>query len=218
MDAAPVPALRRPPAAIVLGEDGTDQPAETLSLLVMQIAGQAEGMAAGIDELLQRVGALDGITDDGDAGARTDLGDAGPQMRQQEVAMLAGKLLHTQVRFRLVVERLDFLLLPLGGVAYQLIGGLPGVRLVLAADHLQPHAEADVVFAAMRARHLPDRGDVRGDLFRQVAPEQMHIGMLGRQFPGLARAAAEIEFWKRLLVRTRPDMRAIQFMKLSFDV
>jgi len=32
--------------------------------------------------------------------------------------------------------------------------------LVFAADHLQPHAEADVVFAAMRPRHLPDLGDV----------------------------------------------------------
>ena len=146
----------------------------------MQIAGQAERMTAGIDELLQRIGALDGIADDGDAGARTDLGNAGPQMRQQEVAVLAGELLHAQVRFRFVVQRLDFLLLPLGGVAHQLIGGLPGVRFVFAADHLQPHAEADVVFAAMRARHFPDLGDIRRDLFRQVAPEQMHVGMLGR--------------------------------------
>ena len=46
----------------------------------------------------------------------------------------------------------------------------------------------------------------------------MHVGMLGRQFPGLARAAAEIEFWKRLLVRARPDMRAGQFVKFSFEV
>src|SRR6185503_8598229 len=101
---------------------------------------------------------------------------------------------------------------------HQLISGLPGVRLVLAADHLQPHAEADVVFAAMRARHLPDLGNVRGDLFRQIAPEQMHVGMLRRQFPGLARAAAEIEFWKRLLVRARPDMRTGKLMKLSVEV
>ena len=35
----------------------------------MQIAGQAERMAAGIDELLQRLGALEGIADNGDAGA-----------------------------------------------------------------------------------------------------------------------------------------------------
>ena len=161
---------------------------------------------------------MDGIADDGDAGTGTNLGDPGPQMRQQQVAMLAGKLLHAQVRLRLVVKCLDFLLLPLGGVAHQLIGGLPGIRLVLSADHLQPHAEANLVFAAMRARHLPDLGNVRGDLFRQVAPEQMHVGMLGRQFPGLARAAAEIEFWKRLLVRARPDMRTGQFVKFSFEV
>src|SRR5829696_3124739 len=98
MKAASARALRRPPAAIILGENGPDQPAETLGLLVVQIAGQAEGMAAGIDELLQRVGALGGIADDGDAGAGAYFCDAGPQMRQQQIAMLAGKLLHAQVR------------------------------------------------------------------------------------------------------------------------
>ena len=122
--------------------------------------------------------------------------------------MLAGELLHALVGLGLVVERLDFLLLPLGGVAHQLVRGLPGVRFVFAADHLQPHAEADVVFAAMRPRHLPDFGDVGRDLFRQIAPEQMHVGMFGRQFPGLARTAAEVEFRKRLLLRARPDVRA----------
>src|SRR5882757_1763396 len=66
--------LRRPAAPIVLGEDGTDQPAETLGLLIVQIAGQAERMAASIDELLQRIRALRGIADDGDAGARSNLG------------------------------------------------------------------------------------------------------------------------------------------------
>ena len=142
-------------AAIVLRQDRADQPAETLGLLVVQIAGQAERVAAGVDELLQRVGALRGIADHGDAGARTHLGDAGPQMRQQQIAVLAGELLHALVGLRFVVERLHLLLLPLGGVAHQLVGGLPGVLLVLAADHLQPHAEADLVLAAMRARHLP---------------------------------------------------------------
>src|SRR3954465_1810550 len=87
-------ALRRPPVAVLLGEDGADQPAKPLGLLVVQIAGQAEGMAAGVDELLQRVGALLGIADDRDTGAGPDFGDAGPQMRQQEIAMLAGELLH----------------------------------------------------------------------------------------------------------------------------
>jgi hypothetical protein len=34
-------ALRRDPPAIGLGQDRLDQPAETLGLLVMQVAGQA---------------------------------------------------------------------------------------------------------------------------------------------------------------------------------
>ena len=46
----------------------------------------------------------------------------------------------------------------------------------------------------------------------------MHVGMPGRQFPGLARAAAEIDFWKRLLVRARPYMRSGQFVKLSVEI
>src|SRR4051794_12873391 len=68
----------RPAAAVVFGENGTDQAAETLGLLVVQIAGQAERVAAGVDELLQRVGALLRVADDGDAGARSDFCNAGP--------------------------------------------------------------------------------------------------------------------------------------------
>jgi len=100
--------------------------------------------------------------------------------------MFAGELLHALVSLGPVVERLDFLLLALGGVTHQLVRGLPGVGFVFTAYHLQAHAEADVVLAAMGPRHLPDFGDIGGDLFRQVAPEQMHVGMFGRQFPGLA--------------------------------
>ena len=80
------------------------------------------------------------------------------RMRHQQIAMFAGKLLHALVRHRVIVERLHLLLLPLGGVAHQLVGGLPGVLFLLAADHLQSHAEADLVLAAMGARHLPDLG------------------------------------------------------------
>ena len=54
----------------------------------MQIAGQAKGMAAGVDELLQRIGALRGVAEHGDPGTGPNLGDAGPQMRQQQVAVL----------------------------------------------------------------------------------------------------------------------------------
>src|SRR3979411_2433245 len=109
----------RPPATVVFGKDGADQPAKTFGLLVVQIAGQAERMAAGVDEMLQRVGALDGVADHRDPGARPDFCDTGPQMRQQEIAMLAGELLHTLVGGRIVVERLDLLLLPFGRVAHQ---------------------------------------------------------------------------------------------------
>ena len=61
-------ALRRQPAAVVRGEYRADQPTEALGLLVVEIAGQAERMAAGIDELLQCVSALRGIADDRDPG------------------------------------------------------------------------------------------------------------------------------------------------------
>ena len=71
MEAGSALALRRPSAAIVLGQNGPDQPAEAFGLFVVQIAGQAERMAAGIDELLQRVGALCGIAHDGDAGCHS---------------------------------------------------------------------------------------------------------------------------------------------------
>ena len=70
--------LRRPPAAIFLSQNRPDQPAKPLGLLVVQIAGQAERVTAGIDELLQRIGALGGVADHGDAGAGANLGDPGP--------------------------------------------------------------------------------------------------------------------------------------------
>ena len=75
-----------------------------------------------------------------------------------------------------------------------------------------------MAFSRPCARHLPDLGDVGGDPLRQVAPEQMHVGMFRRHLPGLPRAAAEIEFRKRLLQRPRPDMGARQRMKFSLEV
>src|ERR1700692_4716514 len=105
-------------------------------------------------------------------------------MRQREVAMLTGKRLHALVGYRIVVKRLHLLLLSLGRVAYQSIGGLPCLAFIFAADDLQAHAKADVVFAIMGASHLPDLGDVLSDALRQIAPEQMDIGMLCGYFPG----------------------------------
>ena len=42
--------------------------------------------------------------------------------------------------------------------------------------------------------------------------------MPGRQFPGLTRAAAEIELWKRLLPWPRPDVRARDRVELALEV
>src|SRR6478736_1340224 len=83
--------LRGQSSTIVRSQDRAEQPPETLRLLVMQIAGQTERMAAGVDELLQHVGALDGIADHRNPSARTDFRDPRPQMRQQQVAVLAGQ-------------------------------------------------------------------------------------------------------------------------------
>jgi hypothetical protein len=80
-------------------------------------------MAAGVDELLSRGGALSEIADDGDPGTRPDAGDAGPQMRQQQIAVVAGEFLHALVGGGLVAERLRLLLLPLGRIAHQNVGG-----------------------------------------------------------------------------------------------
>src|SRR5271156_3420009 len=120
-------------------------------------------------------------------------------MRQQQIAMLAGELLHALVGHGIAVKRLDLLLLPLARVTHQLIGGLPRLALIFAADYLQAHAKADVVFAIMGASHPSDLGDVLGDALRQIAPEQMNIGMLCGYFPGLPRTAAEVKLRKRLL-------------------
>src|SRR5260370_33687359 len=102
----PATALRYQPPAIGLGEDWTDQPSEALGFLVMQIARQAKRLTAGIDELLQRVSALPGVADHRDPGAGPDPGDASPRMRQQQIAMFAGKLLHPLIGPRAATNRL----------------------------------------------------------------------------------------------------------------
>lgn len=46
----------------------------------------------------------------------------------------------------------------------------------------------------------------------------MHVGMLRRQFPGLPRAAAEIESRERLLLWPRPDVGARNRVELALDM
>src|SRR5258708_31516294 len=71
--------------AIGLAQDRHHPFAEALGLLVVQVARQAERMTAEIDEVLQGLGALLGRADDGDAGARPYLGDAGEQVALDDV-------------------------------------------------------------------------------------------------------------------------------------
>src|SRR5207302_10805774 len=85
--------------AIVVAQDRHYPFAEALGLLVVQVARQAERVAAEIDEILKRRRALLGRADDGDAGARPHLGDAGEQVALDDLATRR-ELAHAAVRFR----------------------------------------------------------------------------------------------------------------------
>src|SRR5260221_4617309 len=77
---------RQHPLAIALAQDRHHPFAEAFGLLVVQVARQAEGMTAEVDEVLQGFGALLGRADDGDAVARPYLGDAGEQVALDDIA------------------------------------------------------------------------------------------------------------------------------------
>src|SRR5260370_36939358 len=89
----------------------------------------------------------------------------------------------TQIGDRIVVECPPLLLQPLGRVAHQNVGGLPGVGFIFAADQLHAHAEADFAFATMLARQRPDLRTVLGVPLRQFAPDLMHVGILSAYVP-----------------------------------
>ena len=71
--------------------------------------------------------------------------------------------------------------------------------------------------AAVAGRHAADLDHVGADALVGVAPEEMHVGVLGRDLPGLLRAAAEIELGIGLLQRMRPDLRALQLVELAVE-
>src|SRR4030095_1712924 len=137
--------------AIALAQDGHHPLAEALGLLVVQVARETERVAAEVDEVLQGIGALLGRADHGEACARTHLGDAGPQVALDDLA-LGGELAHPAVGLGAGEALLDEGLLRLAGVTHQLVGELPRLLLGLPADDLQAHAEADVAFAAVAGR------------------------------------------------------------------
>ena len=110
------------------------------------------------------------------------------------------------------------LLLAFAGMLDQPMGELPGFLLGRPADDLQAHAEADLLLAAVLRRHRADLGHVGADALVGVAPEEMDVGMLGRNLPGLLRPAAEIEFGIGLLQRIGPDLRALQLIELAVEM
>ena len=59
---------------------------EPVCLRIVQIARQAERVAADVYVLLQHVGALFGIADNADAGSRPCFGKAGPEVRCNPIA------------------------------------------------------------------------------------------------------------------------------------
>ena len=162
----------------------------------------------------KRVGALLGRADDRDAGARPHLGDAGEQVLLDHVAGRR-QLAHAAVGFGGGEALLHERLLRVARMGDELVREIPCFLLGLAADDLQAHAEADVVLAAVRRGHGADLGHVGADALVGVAPEQVNVGMLGRDLPGLPAAAAEIESRMRLLQRMRPDLRLVELVELA---
>jgi hypothetical protein len=82
-------------------------------------------------------------------------------------------------------------------VADEFIGGAPGFLVRLAHDHVQADAEFHraAVFCGARA----DVGQLLGHGRRRLAPGQVHVHLLGRQFVRRFRRAAEVQRRIRLL-------------------
>src|SRR3954464_8928303 len=69
----------------------------------------------------------------------------------------------------------------------------------------------------MTRGHALDLRHVGADALVGVAPEQMHVRMLGRNLPRLPAAAAEIERRMRLLERRGPDLRAPPLIEFAIE-
>ena len=68
----------------------------------------------------------------------------------------------------------------------------------------------------MTRSHLAQRHHVGGNGVDGITPEQMHIGMTGRDLPGLTRAATQIE--ARLMLGARRHARALEHMEAPIEV
>ena len=102
-------------------------------------------------------------------------------------------------------------------MSHQFVREVPRFLLGRPADDLQAHAKADVLLATVPRGHALNLCHVGADALVGVAPEEMDIGMLGRDLPGLPGAATEIEFRERRLQRVRPDLRAFELIELAIE-
>ena len=87
----------RKSTVVAVSQNRTNPPVKAPSLIVMQVAGKAEGVAADIDIALQHISALLGIADDADAGTWPRSRQTRPQMRSNPIAVGAAQFLHPLV-------------------------------------------------------------------------------------------------------------------------
>ncbi|MCY1411694.1 hypothetical protein D9M71_270840 [compost metagenome] len=127
-----------------------------------------------------------------------------------------GELFHSLVGDGLSHHGLDLLGPGRVGAVDQRIGCSPGLFFGFAADDLQAHGELDRLAPAVLGSALAHLLDLLGDALRVVAPEQVHGRVPGGNFGSLFGATAEEEWWVRLLVRDRDDLRAMCLVVLAF--
>ena len=95
-------------------------------------------------------------------------------------------------------------------------GGAPGLVLGLAHDHVQ--ADAEPHRAALARGALAHVGDLLRHFGRRLAPGEVGVDLLGRQFVRRGRRAAEPHRRIRLLHRREQQLRALHAQVLAVEV
>ena len=175
-------------------------------------------MASNVDIALDCFRALFGCPHDNDTSAGTRLGEAGPHMWGDHLAVLLGKLTHPLVGDRIGEMRPNNFALSVGNIAHQAFRDVPRLILVLPADNLQPHAEADVVGAAVLSGKCAHFCNVSFHALNRIPPEEMHVGMPGGEFRGLLRTATEIKAWIWFLISLSADLGLFQLVKFAIII
>ncbi|MCY1345354.1 hypothetical protein D9M69_314130 [compost metagenome] len=100
-------------------------------------------------------------------------------------------------------------------MADQLVGGGPGGINGLAHYHVQAHAET--YRAAVPGGAATHVGDLLGHGGRRLAPGQVSVHVLGRQFVGGRRGTAEVQRRIGLLYRREEVLRAFDLEVLALE-